>query len=180
LHGAGDRGASAFGQFPACSCGIRLAFIGERGLTMEDAMRSPIKSALIGFLLFEVVLVLAAGTQRGFAAQRTDATVGQQLFVTYCASCHGTEGSGNGPVSTSMRHAPPDITGLALANGGMFPAERIRRIIDGREVESHGTREMPVWGDAFKALPDGRAEQSVRARIAAVVEYLASIQRRRG
>jgi hypothetical protein len=77
-----------------------------------------------------------------------------------------------------MRRTPPDITGIALANGGIFPTDRIRRIIDGREVEAHGDRNMPVWGDAFKAVRGGHSEESVRARIESIVEYLKSIQRR--
>jgi mono/diheme cytochrome c family protein len=104
---------------------------------------------------------------------------GRELFSTYCASCHGVTGVGNGPAAASMRRIPPDITGLALQNGGMFPAERIGRVIDGRDIESHGDREMPVWGDAFKALQGGHTEEVVRGRIASIVKYLASIQRQR-
>ena len=78
-----------------------------------------------------------------------------------------------------MRRMPPDITGLALANGGLFPTERVGRIIDGRDVESHGDRDMPVWGDAFKAARGGGSEEAVRARIASILKYLASIQRQR-
>ena len=104
---------------------------------------------------------------------------GRELFNTYCASCHGVSGVGNGPAAASMRRTPPDITGLASANGGVFPVERVRRIVDGREVEAHGDRDMPVWGDAFKALRGARSEEDVRARIGAILDYLASIQRRR-
>ena len=104
---------------------------------------------------------------------------GRELFSSYCASCHGVTGVGNGPAAASMRRMPPDITGLALANGGLFPAERIGRIIDGRDVESHGDRDMPVWGDAFKAVRGGGSEEAVRARIASILKYLASIQRQR-
>ena len=104
---------------------------------------------------------------------------GRELFNTYCASCHGASGVGNGPAAASMRRTPPDITGLASANGGVFPVERARRIVDGREVEAHGDRDMPVWGDAFKALQGSRSEEDVRARIGAILDYLASIQRRR-
>jgi hypothetical protein len=78
-----------------------------------------------------------------------------------------------------MRRSPPDITGLALANGGVFPVERMTRIIDGREVESHGDREMPVWGDAFKSVRGGGSDEAVRSRIQAVLAYLQSIQKRR-
>jgi mono/diheme cytochrome c family protein len=103
---------------------------------------------------------------------------GRQLFTTFCASCHGVTGVGNGPAAASLRRPPPDVTGLALANGGVFPDDRVRRIVDGREVEAHGSRDMPVWGDAFK-VHEGRSEEQVRARIAAIVQYLAAIQRRR-
>ena len=57
---------------------------------------------------------------------------------------------------------------------------RLRRIVDGREVEAHGNRDMPVWGVTFKTTGQGSSEATARARIDAIVEYLASIQRRRG
>lgn len=108
----------------------------------------------------------------------TQAGDGRSLFYTYCASCHGASGAGNGPVAASMRKAPPDLTGLALANGGVFPTDRMRRVIDGRLIEAHGDRDMPVWGDAFKAIRGGHSEQSVRERIESVLQYLISMQRR--
>jgi hypothetical protein len=70
------------------------------------------------------------------------------------------------------------MKGVALANGGVFPAERVGRIVDGRDVESHGDRDMPVWGDAFKATGGGHSEQTVRSRIKAIVDYLVSVQER--
>lgn len=60
----------------------------------------------------------------------------------------------------------------------MFPGARVRRIIDGRDVESHGDREMPVWGDAFKSTRDGSPLETADARIATLVSYLESIQQR--
>jgi hypothetical protein len=78
-----------------------------------------------------------------------------------------------------MRRPPPDITGVAMANGGMFPTERLRRIIDGREIDAHGNRDMPVWGDAFKAMRGGHSEEAVRARINSILQYLEGIQRHR-
>lgn len=103
---------------------------------------------------------------------------GRELFRTYCASCHGASGAGNGPVAASMRRTPPDITGIALANGGVFPTDRMRRIIDGRDIEAHGDRDMPIWGDAFKAVRGGHSEDLVRGRIASILQFLISIQRR--
>jgi mono/diheme cytochrome c family protein len=105
---------------------------------------------------------------------------GRVLFETHCASCHGRAATGDGPAAAALRRRPPDLTGMALANGNVFPAERLRRIVDGREVEAHGNRDMPVWGVTFKTTGQGSSEATARARIDAIVEYLASIQRRRG
>ena len=105
---------------------------------------------------------------------------GSQLFRTYCASCHGATAQGNGPLADSLRHTPPDLTTYTARNGGVFPGERVRRIIDGRDVAAHGDRVMPVWGDAFKSRPGGYSEESVAARIAAILRYLEGIQVRSG
>ncbi len=103
---------------------------------------------------------------------------GAAMYRTYCASCHGVEGRGNGPVAASLRHQPPDITLLSQRNGAVFPEARIRRIVDGREVESHGTRDMPVWGDVFKTARADGSSGDPASRIAAIVSYLESIQQR--
>jgi mono/diheme cytochrome c family protein len=102
---------------------------------------------------------------------------GGSLFKTYCASCHGPEAKGDGPIAQHLRNAPPDLTRLAQRNKGKFDADKAGRIIDGREpVKGHGGPDMPVWGDAFKQSHEGYSEEKVKARIAALVEYLESVQ----
>ena len=118
-----------------------------------------------------VVLSVSSRTWEGDAD-------GAKLFATHCASCHGTEATGNGPVAPALRHRPADLTQIARANGGTFPTARVHRIIAGRDIESHGDREMPVWGDAFMAARDGRPRDGADTRIAAIVRYLESIQQR--
>ena len=103
---------------------------------------------------------------------------GATLFRTYCASCHGTDARGAGPMSTQLRRLPPSLTSFAVRNGGVFPGERVRRIIDGRDIPAHGTLEMPVWGDAFRRTREGLSEEAAAARIDAIVRYLESIQER--
>lgn len=103
---------------------------------------------------------------------------GAQAFRTYCASCHGPAGRGDGPVAAQLRQAPPDLTQFSARNGGVFPSVRLGRIIDGRDVAAHGIREMPVWGDAFMALPGRLTQQQVNERIEAIVKYLAGLQER--
>jgi len=105
---------------------------------------------------------------------------GSELFKTYCAACHGTSAHGDGPLAANMKKPPPDLTQFAARNGGVFPAALVAQIIDGRQpVKGHGGPDMPVWGDAFRASRQGSSEESVQARIEALVEYLEHIQERR-
>jgi mono/diheme cytochrome c family protein len=101
---------------------------------------------------------------------------GGQLFRIHCATCHGTTGRGDGPMSEVLRKRPADLTKIAITNGGVFPTERLRRIIDGRDVPSHGDRDMPVWGIELRTSRDAGGYDSVEARIAALVRYIQSLQ----
>jgi hypothetical protein len=74
-----------------------------------------------------------------------------------------------------MLRIPPDLTQFTQRNGGVFPSERVYRIVEGGDISSHGTRDMPVWGDVFKA---GSTTAAVKARIDAIVRYVAGIQQR--
>ena len=105
---------------------------------------------------------------------------GSDLFKTYCAACHGTSARGDGPVAANMKKPPPDLTRFAARNSGTFPSALVAQIIDGRQpVTGHGGPDMPVWGEAFKASQLGSSEESIHARIQALVEYLEWIQERR-
>jgi mono/diheme cytochrome c family protein len=103
---------------------------------------------------------------------------GALLFRTYCGSCHGANGRGDGPAAAAMREPPPDLTHFAQRNGDLFPSERVYRIIDGRDVPAHGDRDMPVWGDAFRASRGGMSDRAADARIQAIVRFLEAIQER--
>ena len=104
---------------------------------------------------------------------------GSGVFKDYCAVCHGTSARGDGPLADKMKRRPPDLTVLATQNGGVFPAEQVRKIIDGREfVPGHGGPDMPVWGSAFKASRLGSSEESVKSVIDALVKHIESLQQK--
>jgi len=103
---------------------------------------------------------------------------GATLFRTYCAACHGADARGAGPVADQLRRLPPSLTSFAVRNGGVFPGERLKRIIDGRDIPAHGTSEMPIWGDAFRRTREGLNAEATAARIDAIVRYLETIQER--
>ena len=95
-----------------------------------------------------VSLILALGLSGPAAAQ--DTVQGEALFGFYCATCHGTAATGNGPMSPSLVVAPADLTTLAARNEGSFPTTRVVMRIDGRDpLISHGSM-MPVYGDFFE------------------------------
>jgi mono/diheme cytochrome c family protein len=113
------------------------------------------------------------------AADPMLAEMGEPLYARSCAACHGADGTGDGPVALSLRVPPADLTRIAARRGGEFPAGEIARFVDGRfDVPAHGTREMPVWGDELaNDVPEsGLAEEIKRGKIAALVEYLKTIQ----
>jgi len=132
-----------------------------------------------------LALILVAGTGRAVFAQDQD--VGQANFRMSCASCHGAEGKGNGPVSSQLKVPPPDLTVLAKKNNGVFPVSGVYEIIDGRQaVIAHGTRDMPIWG--FQYSLEQRVQGNpataidpdpiVRMRILSIIDYLSRIQQK--
>ena len=110
------------------------------------------------------------------AAAATAPLSGAMLFRFYCAPCHGAAGRGDGSMAGQLRRLPPDLTSFATRNGGVFPAERLRQLIDGTGIASHGDRDMPVWGSVFKRLSVGG--QDAQDRIDAVVRFLQELQER--
>jgi len=108
------------------------------------------------------------------------AMVGQSLYRVYCASCHGDSGKGDGSTAAYLTVKPTDLTKLSRRNGGEFPADRLREIIDGREdVRAHGSREMPLWGLTFQDWnADSGQEEEVRQKIDQLLSYLEMIQKK--
>ena len=105
---------------------------------------------------------------------------GKELYQRFCASCHGAEGRGDGPVAASFKVEVPDLTLLAHRAGNAYPRERVVRIIDGRHIlGAHGSRTMPVWGEDLSRLELGNpdAERATRIVIDRLADYLAQLQK---
>lgn len=98
------------------------------------------------------------------------------MYKAYCASCHGVSGKGGGPAAAAMKRPPTNLTMLAVHNGGRFPAVRVFQSIEGdASIAAHGSRDMPVWGAAFRQM-GGSDEASVKLRVRNLVRYIESIQ----
>ena len=101
---------------------------------------------------------------------------GTYAYRTYCATCHGTDGKGDGPLAESLRFHPPDLSLISKRNGGEFPTEKIHRIVDGRKpLPGHGGPDMPIWGDAFRNADTGYDDARVREKVRSIVDYLRTL-----
>ena len=144
-----------------------------------------------------VKCLIIAGLAAGFAAAAgaEDLDIGKSEFQSSCASCHGTDAKGKGPVSEQLKVPPSDLTMLAKNNNGVFPTNAVYETLYGsKTIPAHGTREMPIWGERFNPIvnlphnvdpfywklagPEQSPEVVVRMRILAVVDYLNRIQQK--
>ena len=115
-------------------------------------MNTPVLGALVVATLIIGINVQSWAQQPVAQPQQADA--GKAEYQSSCASCHGVDGKGTGPVADALKTKPADLTMIAKHNNGVFPFGRIYEIIDGRlEVKSHGVRDMPVWGFRFSPAP---------------------------
>ena len=163
----------------SCSCVLRL--------------RSRRHDVITGCSRWLMIASLAAVFAAAAQAETLD--VGKAEFQSSCASCHGEDGKGKGPVSDLLKVPPPDLTVLAKNNNGVFPTNVVYETIYGSKIISaHGTREMPIWGERFNpimrlphdvdppydALDPSREMRPVvvRTRILAVIDYLSRIQQK--
>ena len=107
----------------------------------------------LGFAVGSALLLLPWFTPSTVAQEEGSgflAANGRTTFRLYCANCHGSDGEGHGNIAKFLTVEPPDLTQIGRRHDG-WPAERLYRIIDGREeVRTHGGREMPIWGDVFR------------------------------
>lgn len=109
-------------------------------------------------------------------APNTSAASGKEMFMAYCASCHGADAKGDGPAAPALKDAPADLTALAKTNGGKFPSDRVMTVLRGQaNLAAHGTQEMPVWGKVFWKMSQGH-EGEVQQRITNLSSYIESLQ----
>ena len=114
--------------------------------------------------------------------QQAALTDGEDLYLELCAVCHGKDGKGDGPAAPAMTKRVSDLTIMAARNDGEFPREAVIDSVTGESrVISHGTIDMPIWGQVFEdaARSDWKAfrrEGQAKQRVFNLTEYLATIQ----
>jgi mono/diheme cytochrome c family protein len=110
------------------------------------------------------------------AAPQTSPASGHDMFVSYCASCHGKSAKGDGPAASALKIPPADLTALAKENGGKYPSMKVTAILSGQtDLAAHGNKDMPVWGVVFRGMSGGH-EGEVQQRIANLNRYIETLQ----
>jgi mono/diheme cytochrome c family protein len=109
---------------------------------------------------------------------RTPADSGKQMYVNHCAPCHGVDGRGHGPTAAALKFPPPDLTTIAKAHNGVFPAEHVEAVLRfGVDNPAHGSKEMPVWGPLLRSRDEiGGTNPEQALRMSNLVRYVKALQ----
>ncbi len=151
----------------------------------QDTRKTPIRlrrlsAGLLATALLAGLALMGAGAAMAQDEEPLDhgkVSQGRNLFRAWCRSCHGAEAEGNGPMAEYLSPKPADLTQLSEKEGGHFYFGRVEAKIDGREkVKGHGSKDMPVWGEAFAVLDEEGGEEAVRKKINSLAHFLRSIQ----
>ena len=142
-------------------------------MTLKPNVNSVLLTALL--LLLAGLFCTAQNPSSTKSAQHNPFE-GADIFRHYCATCHGADGRGHGPTSVALKHEVPDLTRISQRNGGVFPAERVKATIEGKDSgpSAHGSREMPIWGPIFHEVESD--EDFGEVALESVTKHLESIQ----
>src|SRR5690242_14215753 len=89
---------------------------------------------------------------RRVPVEATPMNSGETMFRSYCASCHGVSGKGDGPAASVLKMAPADLTQLRRKHGGKFPEAYVTAKLTTLDEAVHGSKEMPIWGQCCRPL----------------------------
>jgi cytochrome c oxidase cbb3-type subunit III len=97
------------------------------------------------FWIFVFSALLLAGTDPTWAQNQAE---GKKLYLTYCSSCHGDNGKGDGPAAQSLPVKPANHTSGAVMN--QLTDQFLMEIISKGGSAVGKSPMMPAWGGQFK------------------------------
>ena len=117
-----------------------------------------------GVVVLVSTTLLAAGQPERFS--------GANDFQSFCVSCHGTTGTGDGPFAGSLKKRPADLSALTKKNGGVYPADAVFKSID----KGHESASMPAWTEVFAKSQNSIGAEAAAERVRALVKYVETLQ----
>ncbi|NNK77230.1 MAG: c-type cytochrome [Litoreibacter sp.] len=106
-----------------------------------------------------------------------------RLYSENCAACHGSSGTGDGPMAAALSPKPSDLTTLTMRNGGIFPRISVMSTIDGYNRATLERASMPRFGDFLEGnlvpvdLGDGVLTPTP-VDLLALADYVESLQQK--
>ncbi len=153
--------------------------------TLTTVLTSAVSVLALGFAITIIAPIAALAQEPDVyhPASEEHPTSGKQDFDNHCAPCHGLNGKGHGPELKMLPNIhPSNLTLITMKNGGVFPVKKIEDMVDGRKtIPSHKRFDMPFWGVNFQEPGkefSAESEAKAKARIAALVAYIKSIQQK--
>lgn len=141
----------------------------------DESLMTPAKTIAATAVIAPVFLLAACMPEPKEGGGRAD-------YLTYCASCHGADGTGDPDAATPQLAQRMNLTTIAQRNGGEFPRLQVMGKIYGYTMGS-SDREMPAFGDLLEGRSvmydagDGIPTQTP-VRLVNLAQYLESIQAR--
>src|SRR2546427_12994931 len=74
-----------------------------------------------------------------------DSTAGKNVYVKWCAGCHGETGAGHGPAASTMLPRPRNFTGAVY------------------KVRTTASGQLPTDADLIRPIDDGHPRSAVPA-----------------
>jgi mono/diheme cytochrome c family protein len=72
---------------------------------------------------------------------------GKKIYLTYCSTCHGDKGKGDGPAANSLPVKPADHTNGAVMN--QFSDQFLLDVISKGGGQVGKSMFMPAWGSSL-------------------------------
>lgn len=96
------------------------------------------------FSVAVLTFLLITATAPTALAAKGDPTIGRHLFFSYCAVCHGPNGTGDGPLAEKLEIEPSDLSSDDYMKKSV---EELTDIIASYAMDIG--RVMPKWGDVI-------------------------------
>lgn len=94
------------------------------------------------------MVVLAGAVLTGTEARAQNAAEGRKLYTSYCSTCHGDKGKGDGMAAKSLPAKPADHTNGAVMN--QHNDKFLMDIISKGGSAVGKSSFMPSWGSALE------------------------------